>query len=440
MKTKGLLLLVALPVNAGEGGPLTLAEAGARALTDEPGSVALLEGAAAHDQLAIAAAQLPDPQLRFGAANLPLESGGFRTEGMTHAQLGVRQVFPPRAGRSASRDRRLAQGSEMRAEAELRGRMVLRAARDAWLDAFKQTCSRLLVEDSEPLFANLVAVARSLYEVGARSQQDLLRAELEVSHLRARLIALEERERTARATLRRWIGAHASRPLARLRAWPEPPPLDALRDTLADHPALTAAAATLAASDAGVALARSRFRPNWTLDAAYAYRDGALPDGSPRSDFFTVSATVSVPLFTANRQAPELRAAQARRRGAAANRDELRRQLGAELAREHDRWLALGRRLRLYENVVLAQAAANAQASLAAYRSETGQFTDVMRSYINRLEMRLEHIQVRVDRRRSHAALAYLSGLGRLGAPVDAAPSGAVSEALAEASAAGCST
>lgn len=408
----GLIVLVALPVGASEGGPLSLAEAGALALRDEPGRVVLLERAAAHDELALAVAQLPDPQVRFGAANLPLESGGFRTEGMSQAQLGVRQVFPPAAGRIANRNLQLAQGSELRAQAEVRGRVVLRTVRDAWLDVHRETCSRLLVADSQPLFANLVAVARSLYEVGTRSQQDLLRAELELSHLQARLIALDERERVARAALRRWIGTHASRPLAPLRAWPAPPPLAALQDALAEHPALTAAAATLAASDAGIAVARSRFRPNWTLDAAYGHRDGALPSGVPRSDFFSLSATLSVPLFTANRQTPGLRAAQARRRGAAANWEELRRQLGAELLREHDRWLALGRRVRLYEDVVLAQAAANAEASLAAYRSEAGQFADVMRSHINQLEMRLEHIQVRVDRRRSHAALAYLGGFG----------------------------
>ena len=439
MKISGLLVLVALPVNAlapalaqaGESTPLSLAEAGAQALRDEPGRVVLLERAAAHDELAVAAAQLPDPQVRFGAANLPLESGGFRTEGMSQAQLGVRQVFPPAAGRAANRSLQQAQGSELRAQAEVRQRVVLRAAREAWLDVHRETCSRLLVADSQPLFANLVAVARSLYEVGTRSQQDLLRAELELSHLRARLIALEERERVARASLRRWIGTHALRPLAPLREWPAPPPLAALEDALAEHPALTAAAAALAASDAGIAVARSRFRPNWTLDAAYGYRDGALPSGVPRSDFFSLSATLSVPLFTANRQSPGLRAAQARRRGAAANWEELRRQLGAELVREHDRWLALGSRIRLYEDVVLAQAAANAEASLAAYRSEAGQFADVMRSHINQLEMRLEHIQVRVDRRRSHAALAYLGGFGT---PVAGTANSAVAETSAAAS------
>ena len=391
--------------------PLTLAEATRQALDGEPGTLALLEQAAAFDELAVAAEQLPDPQLRFGAANLPLEDGGFRTEGMSQAQLGVRQVFPPIAARSAARRRQQALAEVRRAEAEDRRRQVLLSVRHAWLDAYQEARSRRLVLDAQQLFANLVTITRSLYAVGGKNQQDLLRAELELSHLQARLIATEERATAARAELERWIAGDGSRSLAELQSWPRPPPLDQLRGLLAHHPALLAAAAEVAAGTAAVTLAQSRFRPNWTLDAAYGYRDGSLPNGLPRSDFFSVVASVSAPLFTAKRQQPALRAAAARRRGAEAAQDELRQRLDAELLREHRRWLHLGRRLALYDDAVLEQARAHAEASLAAYRSETADFADVMRSTINDLEVRLERVRLAVERRRSHAALAYLGGL-----------------------------
>ena len=391
--------------------PLTLAEASKLALEGEPGTLALFEEATAFDELALAAEQLPDPQLRFGAANLPLEAGGFRTEGMSQAQLGVRQVFPPVAARSAAGRRQQALAEMRRAQAGDRQRQVLLAVRNAWLDTHQEGQSRRLVLDAQQLFANLVTITRSLYAVGGKNQQDLLRAELELSHLQARLIATEERETAARAVLERWIGGAASRPLAEPQEWPGPPSLDHLRSALAQHPALLAAAAEVAAGKAAVTLAHSRFRPNWTLDAAYGYRDGGLPNGLPRSDFFSVTASVSAPLFTAKRQQPALRAAEAQRRSADAARDELRQRLDADLLREKRRWLDLGRRLALYDDVVLEQASANAAATLAAYRSEAANFADVMRSYINDLEVRLEHVRLAVERRRSHAELAYLGGL-----------------------------
>ena len=408
----GLLLATGVVAAA----PLTLAEAQRRALCAEPGAAALSEQADAFDELAVAVGALPTPQIRFGAANLPLEGGDFRTEAMTQAQLGVRQAFPPATARAAATQRERMRADERRAQAEERRRLVLLAVRNAWLDAFVASRSRQLVLDSRPLFADLVAITRSLYTVGDKNQQDLLRAELERSQLETRLVGIEQKNQEARAVLSRWIDDAAARPLAAsLSEWPPPPSLDVSRDALADHPALASAAALVAVGDAAVALARARYRPSWTLDAAYGYRDGALLDGSPRSDFFSITATLSAPMFTANREDRRLRAAQAQHRAAVATRDDTRRHLHAELLRQHGRWADLRRREALYRDAVLPQARANAEATLAAYRSEAGNFADVMRSHIGDLEVRLEHLALRVDQRRSHAELAYLGGFDPTG-------------------------
>ena len=74
--------------------PLTLQEAEALALDDEPGQNSLRLRAGALRDESVAGGQLPDPTMRIGIANFPIQSGGFTTEGMTQAQLGIRQVFP----------------------------------------------------------------------------------------------------------------------------------------------------------------------------------------------------------------------------------------------------------------------------------------------------------------------------------------------------------
>lgn len=390
--------------------PLTLEQAERLALADEPGAQALLAQARAHDELATAADALPDPQIHFGAANLPLEAGGFRTEGMSQAQVGVRQALPPASSRAAAARQESALAATHRAQADARRRSVVLSVRQAWLDAYLAAGDARLVLQSQTLVADLVTVTRSLYTVGGKNQQDLLRAELELSQLRSRLVATEQRGAEASERLRRWIGAAAQRPVAELPAWPEPPNAEEARSALAEHPLLAAAAAKVRSVEAGVAMAESHFRPMWTLDAAYGYRDGALPNGAPRSDFVSVTAMLSAPVFARSSQVPRLRAAQARHRAALAALDDERRRLAAELAREQRRFEDLGRQLALYRSAVLAQAEANAEATLAAYRSETADFADVMRSYLDDLEVRLAHLRLRVDRRRSQAQLAYLTG------------------------------
>ena len=409
-------LLGAVAVTAALGAPageqaLTLSEAERAALEGEPGTIALLERAAAFDELATAAQALPDPVVRFGAANLPLESGGFRTEGMTQGQLAIRQALPPNTLRTATGHRERARGDEQRARAKARRRWVLREVRGAWLDVFVQTRRQAIVRDSRALFADLLTVTRSLYTVGGKNQQDVLRAELELSHLDARLLAVEQRLAEARAELFRWVGEAATAPVGDWPGWPVPPGLVELRGALARHPELAAAGARIAIADAGVALAKSRFRPTWTVDAAYGYRDGGMASGESRSDVLSVNATLSAPLFTARRQRRGLAAAQGQRRAAALQEDELRARLDSALTLAHRRWATLGQRIDLYEGALLPQARGNAEAALAAYRSDAADFADVMRSHINDLEMRLEHLALRVDRLRSHTQLAYFGGI-----------------------------
>ena len=105
--------------------PLTIAEAEDLALTDEPGRGALLAQAEAMTEQAVAAGALPDPTMRVGLANYPIESGGFSTEGMTQAQLGIRQAFP--RGRSLGTEQMQARAEVFSRSAEARRRDVVQS-------------------------------------------------------------------------------------------------------------------------------------------------------------------------------------------------------------------------------------------------------------------------------------------------------------------------
>ena len=57
--------------------PLTLQEAEALALHEEPGQNSYLSHAEALREESVAGGQLPDPTMRIGLANFPIQSGGF---------------------------------------------------------------------------------------------------------------------------------------------------------------------------------------------------------------------------------------------------------------------------------------------------------------------------------------------------------------------------
>ncbi|NOX68131.1 MAG: TolC family protein [Gammaproteobacteria bacterium] len=407
-------LLQSPSVLAQDANPLTLREAEELALYDEPGQGSLLSRAEGLREAAVAGGQLPDPTMRVGLANFPIQSGGFSTEGMTQAQLGVRQVFPGGDTRALTTEKLDTLATEMTHKADGRGRDVLTSVRVSWLETHYWRSAHNIALDSRPFFDDLVTITRSLYAVGRKNQQDVLRAELELSRLDDRIIDMNKQHARARAALSEWVGGESSRPVAeKLPEWTAVPPLEVLTRNLESHPAIMAADSSVDARLTGVALARQQYKPDWALDLGYGYRDGSLPNGNPRSDFVSLSVTFDLPFFRRNRQDRTLRAALSEKRAAVQTREEVLRRLNSQLDAEYARWKDLGRRLDLYDRVIISVSADNAIAALAAYQSEAGDFADVMRGYVDDLNTRLDYVRLQVERAQSFAMLANLGGIPR---------------------------
>lgn len=400
--------------SAQQGIPLTLVAAEDLAIGQEPGRDAFLAQAEAYQEESVAAGQLPDLKLRVGLANFPLEHGGFTTEGMTQAQLGLRMEFPRRGKLEASTRQYESLASEMRESADGRSRDVLTSVRNAWLDTYYWQRTHQIVDEVRPFFVDLVTVTRSLYSVGSRNQQDLLRAELELSRLDDRLIDINNQHMQAIAALSEWIGREADRPIAeKLPNWRTIPSLASMQSSLLEHPAVRAAGARVEAQEAGIDIAEEDYRSGWVWDLGYGYRDGRLPDGTSRSDFVSLSVTMDLPFFQENRQDRRLAAAFSERRAAEASKTELLRRLNSRLEAEYSQWTELSRRIELYDEQILALAGDNAQASLVAYQSDAADFANVMRAYIDDLNERVEYTRLQVEQAKSYGVLANLGGIPR---------------------------
>jgi outer membrane protein TolC len=394
--------------------PLTLAAAEDLAIEAEPGREAMLAQANAFDEESVAAAQRPELKLRMALANYPIESGGFTTEGMTQAQLGLRVEFPPGGVLDANARQFGSRANEMRESANARSRDVLASVRHAWLETYYWQRTHAIVNEARPFFVDLLTVTRSLYSVGRRNQQDLLRAELELSRLDDRLIEINNQHTRAIASLSEWIGRDANRPLAeKLPDWTTVPSLPAMQSDLREHPAVMAANARIDTREARIDAAEEDHKSGWMWELGYGYRDGRLPDGTSRSDFVSLSVTMDLPFGRDDRQGRHLAAAFSERRAAEASKDELLRRLSSRLDAEYSQWSELSRRIDLYEQQILSQAGDNARASLVAYQSDAADFANVMRAYIDDLDTRVEYTRLVVERAKSFAALANLGGFPR---------------------------
>ena len=388
---------------------LSLAEAERKALEKDPVVVAAETRADALEDDAVADAQLPDPKLRTGLYNIPLDTLDISREPSTQWRLGVQQAFP-RGDTLLQKSRRTRARAEVeRARALLERRRILRDVRTTFLDLYLQIESASIVKASRRLFADLVNITQGQYGAGRASQQDVLRAELELSRLDDRLTRIRTQEETARARLSRWLGELAWEPMVtKMPALPELPADIAADQQLEKHPEIALRSAIIETHRRSVDIAREQYKPGWTLGAEYRRRFGNNPDGSDRADMAAVMLTVDLPLFTGNRQDRRLAATEKQANAAYLDRANslrlLREQLAADLANRK----RLMQRLAFYRSDLLREAKENAEAALLAYQNGTTEFTGLMRARITELEVRLEALRLEVELLKTRARLLYL--------------------------------
>lgn len=374
------------------------------------------------EALGLAAASLPAPEVRLGLANLPLDSFDFAQEPMTQFKVGVSQAFPRGRTRSLRRERLERLGRMQPCAREDRKAQVAVTVSHLWLDAYRNEQTVRLIEEDRNLFEHLVDVAQSSYAAasGHTRQQDLVRAQVELTRLDERLARLHQQRDMRLAQLGEWLddpavslaapgGDRDPSALAppRLVAGANPAATrQALSETLNRHPKIKSIDWQLNAAAVGVLLARQGYWPRWALNAGYAYR-AAAPAGADRPDFFSVGVTFDAPLFTAAGQDRRVQAAQAELEAVRTERAlELRRlRSGYETAAAVYRRLV--QRQSLFASRLLAEMAQQAEAALAAYTNDAGDFAEAVRARIAELNAHIEALDVEVDMRKSAARLDY---------------------------------
>lgn len=390
---------------------LTLEQAEHIALEQDLVIQARSANAAALRDKAVADGQWSDPQLTAGVFNLPLDSFSLDDEPSTQIRFGVVQALP--RGRTLGLKQKQTESQAELEEARSRERRLKtrRGVREAFFEIYFQTHALEIIGQSRGLFEQLVEITEGQYASGRDTQQDVLRALLELSRLADRETRIREADSKGRAELGRWIGTRAYDPLAKaFPRLPDPPGPEAVQGALPGHPLMRVEDARVQASKLGVRIAGEQYKPGFSVGVEYRYRKGDNPDGSDRNDMMAAMVRMDLPIFTAKRQDQRYAASQQREAAARLMRQDRLLELKRMLDATHASWLRTGQRHALYDQRLLPEARSNAQASLRAYQSGVSEFTTLMRARLTELEVRLEALRLRVDRAKAQAMLLYLAG------------------------------
>lgn len=407
---------------------ITLAQAVSMATTNDPWLVGNKLRQSAITAESIAAASLPDPKVSLGVLNLPADNLGFHQEAMTQIKLGISQMFP--RGESLAIKQKILQlkSSKHPLMRDDRKAQVTATVTMLWLDAFLAQQSIALINQDKALFEQMVDLAKASYSstVGKTRQQDVIRAQLELIQLNDTLTVQQQKLDMAIASLNQWLYPQQSKlsesdfidQLGGLRfkiaeQLPDITLLDInlnqqhqLIARLAQHPLVLALDIQQKMAQSSVTLANERFKPQWGVNASYAYRDHA-DNGGNRADLFSVGVTFDVPLFTNNRQDKQLAASVARSEAVKTEKLLLIKQMLSQVTKFHQQLKYLSKRQQLYQQELLLQSHEQAEASLTAYTHDDGDFAEVVRAKIAELNHQIAALDIDVELLKAVAQLNY---------------------------------
>ena len=367
--------------------PLTPERAVAIALEGNPGLAKLAARAQALAEVPQQAGTLPDPVLSLSALNLPVDTFSLTQEAMTQMQVGIGFTLPF-PGKLDLR----AQAAEFEAKAaqfdvrEMRLALV-KNVRSTWWNLFFLDRALSIVQRNQELLRQLLRIAETKYKTGQGMQSDVLLAQVELSKLLDIGISLEASRRIQAAALKALLDRPAmprvSLPDQADEVLTPAPGIEALRMlALEARPVLFSQRNALEAARSRVALAEKDYYPDFKLGAAYGFRSGNNPNGSPRADMSSIAFSMNLPLFTDTRQDRALS-----QRKAEVLREEFgvadrRAQVLAEIEQALADYRAGQQQASLYKTGIIPQSRQMTASMHAAYQVNKADFLNLVRAQV----------------------------------------------------------
>lgn len=247
---------------------------------------------------------LDDPLLSFEIVNLPTNSFSFSQDDMTMKQFSLSQTFPFFGKRGLRSEVAQREANAIGQGFRDKQNEIVRRVKETFYELYITDRSLEVVAKNREVLKEFVKIAETKYSVGKGIQQDVLKAQVELSKLLDEQIRLEQTHQAAAAKLNAILNRAPQTPLG----WTEEVlkeemtrDLKALQDrALENRPLLKALQEEIERSKAANALARRRYFPDLTMSVGYGFREDS--GTAKRSDMFSAGFSINIPLYFRTKQ------------------------------------------------------------------------------------------------------------------------------------------
>jgi outer membrane protein TolC len=388
-----VLLAMLLPaISHGEGVDRELEALLNEALQNNPEIVAAQKRYEAARQRPSQASSLPDPMFSpgYNSNGRPWPGAGLGMEPTSQIGFMVSQELPFPGKRKLAGDIAVKEAeAEWQQYQQVQLSVVSRLKQAYYRRAFAFAAVDVIDRNLE-LLGKFLRITEARYAVGKAAQQDVLKAQTQISILETKKVQLEREKNARRAEINSLVNRSPGSPLPRpadLLPMPVPAKLEELYAAARENsPMLRRDEKMIQRAELAVNLARKEYYPDFTLNGGY-YNMGGMPD------MYMFRADFKIPLYFFRKQRAAVTEqaqtlAQSRRTYEATNQN-----LHFRIQDDYLMAQASEQLVRLYGQSVIPQASLTLESSLSSYETGAVDFLTVFMNYITVVEYEMNYYE-----------------------------------------------
>jgi outer membrane protein TolC len=355
------------------------------------------------------AGALPDPMFSVGYSSNgnPLPGAGLGSNPTSNIGFSVTQTLPY-PGKRLLREQIASKEAQAEFEQyELTQLGIIARLKQAYYRLQHSYAAHEVMDRNREVLRQLLQVTEARYSVGKAAQQDIFKAQTQLTVIEAKVLELEQDHRVAESEILSLLNRPPGSTLGR----PGEPHTEDLSATLeqlltaaADSPMLRRDQKMIERAESAVNLAHKEYHPDYAISGGY-YNQGSM------SPMYTFRVDVNLPVFVSRKQRPALTEQVNNVLAARHGYEATEQTIQARILADYGVAKTTLDLMKLYRETLIPQAKLAIEASLASYETGNLDFLSVLTNYLSVVDFEMGYHEQMEKYHESLTRMEEITGL-----------------------------
>lgn len=359
------------------------------------------------------AKSLDDPMLYGGIMNLPTNFS-FRQDMMTMTQIGIQQNFSVRRKYALKGEVAKKEFETGTYDVQAQKLSLIRQVKQQYYELYSQTKAIETILNSLDALTNYIGIANTRYSTGLGVQQDIYKAQLELTKMQDELVKMQSMRKYSVAAFNTSLNRSLNDSIlvpAEIKFSKIDLEIEAMMmEAEKNNPVLLASKSVVSKDSLAHQLAKTSTIPDLNTGFWYGQRQAVMPDGSKARDMMGIMIAVNLPLWYKQKQSPLIAESniniQMAQSEVEATQNEIKLLIHHAIvdADKNEKLVAL------YSSRLIPQAEQNLHAGIIGYQENKIDFLTLIDNFLSLYNYRLQYHQAIADYFKAIAEIEMLTG------------------------------